>query len=204
MTSHWSWRGEFKLRSLPLSITYLGNYLNSFLSFAPAACMLVHLNSKHPMKTPNTTHRRSTLSSWQHPPRVKSTVLRRIRTITTELEAIQAEMHDELTGSENKIARFFEDNTALQTLNDLKAELDQLRRILWFYIEETAANITSGAKPEQQAQRLQHFTELLRALSTPDADEAAEKKPAASFFERLDVVMDTYMQDKNLRLKSRT
>jgi len=166
--------------------------------------MLVHLNSKHPMKTPNTTHRRSTLSSWQHPPRVKSTVLRRIRTITTELEAIQAEMHDELTGSENKIARFFEDNTALQTLNDLKAELDQLRRILWFYIEETAANITSGAKPEQQAQRLQHFTELLRALSTPDADEAAEKKPAASFFERLDVVMDTYMQDKNLRLKSRT
>ena len=155
------------------------------------------------MKTPGTTHRRSTLNTWQHPSHVKSTVLRRIRTITSELEAVQAEMHHELTGpaNENKVARFFEDATALETLNDLKAELDQLRRILWFYIEETAANITSGAKPEQQAQRLQHFTELLRALSKPETNEATAKKPAASFFERLDVVMDTYMQDKNLRLK---
>ena len=112
-------------------------------------------------------------------------------------------MHQELTcpANENKVTRFFEDATALETLNELKAELDQLRRILWFYIEETAANITSGAKPEHQAQRLQHFTELLRALSKPESDEATGKKPAASFFERLDVVMDTYMQDKNLRLK---
>jgi hypothetical protein len=155
------------------------------------------------MKTTGTIHRRSTLTSWEQPARVKNTVLRRIRGITSELEAIQVEMHRELTesASETKVARFFEDASAMETLNELKAELDQLRRILWFYIEETAANITSGATPEQQTQRLQHFTELLRALSKTNPAEAGGKKPAASFFERLDVVMDTYIQDKNLRLK---
>jgi hypothetical protein len=151
------------------------------------------------MKPIGTTHRRSNLTSWQRQSKVKNTVLDRIRKITGELEAIQAEMHSELTepATDNQLTKFFEDSSAAQVLNDFKVEIDQLRRILWFYIEEAAEKPLSALEQEQQANHLQRVTELIRALAPkPSASAATESKPAVSFFERLDVVMDTYMQDK--------
>ena len=150
------------------------------------------------MKLTGNTQRRSLLNSWQHKPQIKNAVLHRIRNITGELEAIQAEMHRELTqrANESRVARLFEDADAVQALNNFKAELDQLRRILWFYIEE-AAGKPSAMDQEQQAERLQHVNELLRALSPRPAKPATvECRPSGSFFERLDVVIDTYMQEK--------
>ena len=151
------------------------------------------------MKPTGNPHRRSALNSWQRQPQVKNAVLHRIRNVTGELEAIQTEMHSELTetASGNRLAKFFEDANAVQVLNDFKAELDQLRRILWFYIEEAARKPVAGLDQEQQAKRLQRVNELLRALSPqPSATGATADKPPASFFERLDVVIDTYMQEK--------
>jgi hypothetical protein len=133
------------------------------------------------MKPTGTTHRRSNLTSWQRQPKVKNAVLDRIRNITGELEAIQAEMHSELTepATDNRSAKFFEDSTALHVLNHFKAELDQLRRILWFYIEEAAEKSAPGTDQEQQAKHLQRVTELIRALSPrPAVPESAESKPA--------------------------
>lgn len=150
------------------------------------------------MKPTGHNHRRSTLNSLQQPPTVKNTVLHRIRNVTSELEAIQAEMHSELTGAakDNHVVKFFEDASATQVMNDFKAELDQLRRILWFYTED-AAKKTQATSPEQQTVQLQRFTELLRALAPKAASpELKEEKPSVSFFERLEVVMDTYMKDK--------
>jgi hypothetical protein len=51
---------------------------------------------------------------------------------------------------------------------------------------------------EQQDQRLQRVNELLRALTPPTKSAIAEEtaQPSISFFERLDVVIDTYMQEK--------
>jgi hypothetical protein len=110
-------------------------------------------------------------------------------------------MHGEITqpSSDSKLARFFEDGNAVQVLNDFKAELDQLRRILWFYIEQASAKSAGRSDIEQQNKRLERVNELLRALAPPPATSpiAGEViKPSASFFERLDVVMDTYMQEK--------
>jgi uncharacterized membrane protein YccC len=151
------------------------------------------------MKPTGTTPRRFELNSWQRQPQVRNAVLHRMQNITSELEAIQAEMHSELTGSasENRLARIFEDATAVQVLNDFKAEMDQLRRILWFYIEEAGGKPAPATDQEQQAKRLQRVNELLRALAPPASPTAAaEAKPSVSFFERLDVVIDTYMQEK--------
>lgn len=151
------------------------------------------------MKPAGNTHRRSALSLWQHQPQVKNAVLHRIQKITEELEAIQAEMHSELTvpTNDNQVAKFFEDAAAVQILNDFKAELDQLRRILWFYIEEAAGKPSAAVDQEQQAKRLQRVNELLRALSPQtSAPLTVQGPPSGSFFERLDVVIDTYMQEK--------
>ena len=151
------------------------------------------------MKPTGNTPRRFSSDSWQRQPQIKNAVLHRIRNVTGELEAIQTEMHSELTEAPggDRLAKLFADTSAVQVLNDLKAELDQLRRILWFYIEEAAGKPVAGLDQEQQAKRLQRVNELLRALSPqPSRGAAAEDKPSASFFERLEVVIDNYMQEK--------
>jgi hypothetical protein len=164
--------------------------------------MFVHLIFpniwKITMKPTGNIQGRSAFNSWQRQPQVKNAVLHRIRSITGELEAIQTEMHSELTETPggDKLTKLFEDTSAVQVLNDFKAELDQLRRILWFYIEEAAGKTVARLDQEQQAKRLQRVNELLRALSPQPAAGATQVKPSASFFERLDVVIDNYMQEK--------
>jgi hypothetical protein len=153
------------------------------------------------MKPTSTIHRLPATDSWQRQPQVKNALVHRIKSITGEIHSIQAEMHGELNEQTkgNRLARFFEDENAVQYLNDFKAELDQLRRILWFYIEQASAQPSATMDSEQQDKRLQRVNELLRALAPPAAKSAIAGEtvqPSISFFERLDVVIDTYMQEK--------
>ena len=145
------------------------------------------------MKPSSATHPLIPVAAWQHKPKTKDAVLERIKTITRELEAIQAEMHGQLTESaDNKISRFFEDSTAVQVLSHFKAELDQLRRILWFYIEAAAQETPTGMDQEQ-ARRLERVTGLLRALS-PQPNIAPVGEPPLRL-EQIKTV-DNYMQEK--------
>lgn len=153
------------------------------------------------MKPASNLHRLPATDSWQRQPQVKNALIQRIKSITSEIHSIQAEMHGQLDepASGSGLARFFDDENAVQALNDFKAELDQLRRILWFYIEQDTAQPAATMNKEQQDKRLQRVNELLRALApSPAAPASAEQtiQPSISFFERLDVVIDTYMQEK--------
>lgn len=152
------------------------------------------------MKPASNIHRLPVTDSWQRQPQVKTTLLHRIKNMSGEIHSIQAEMHAQLNepASGSRLARFFDDESAVQALNDFKAELDQLRRILWFYIEQASAQ-SVAMNGEQQDKRTQHVNELLRALAPPPAVPALAGQtvqPSVSFFERLDVVIDTYMQEK--------
>ncbi|HEX3155016.1 MAG TPA: hypothetical protein VHV32_10340 [Candidatus Angelobacter sp.] len=151
------------------------------------------------MKPAGNIHRLPVIDSWQRQPQIKHALVNRIKTITDEIHSIQAEMHNQLNepASGSSVARLFENENAVQVLNDFKAEIDQLRRILWFYIEQ--ASVPSSADTEQQDKRLQRVNELLRALSPQETTSAIARQntqPSVSFFERLDVVIDTYMQEK--------
>jgi len=152
------------------------------------------------MKPTGNIHHLPATDSWQRQPQVKNALVHRIKRVTGEIHSIQAEMHVELNepASENKLARFFEDENAVQSLNDFKAELDQLRRILWFYLEQASAQPAAAMNGEQQDKRTQRVNELLRALAPQPAVSAlaGQVQPSVSFFERLDVVMDTYLQEK--------
>ena len=151
------------------------------------------------MKPTGNVHRLPAIHSWQRQPQIKNALLHQIENITSEIHAIQEEMHGQLTESTagNTLPKFFEDGAAVQVLNDFKAELDQLRRILWFYIEEATGRAV-GTDPDQQDNRLQRVNELLRTLAPKLSAEspADENQRSISFFERLDVVIDTYMQEK--------
>lgn len=152
------------------------------------------------MKPTSNIHRLPATGSWHRQPQIKNALMHRIKNITGEIHSIQAEMHGELSEPANRgrLARFFEDENAIQVLNDFKAELDQLRRILWFYIEQASVQPSGAMDNEQQHQRLQRVNELLRALTPPAKPVIAGEtlQPSISFFERLDVVIDTYMQEK--------
>ena len=152
------------------------------------------------MKPTGNLHRLPATDSWQRQPQIKNALVHRIKNITGEIHSIQAEMHGELNepAGQSKLARFFEDENAVQSLNDFKAELDQLRRILWFYLEQASSQASASMNNEQQDTRLQRVNELLRTLAPAAKSTIAGEKvqPSVSFFERLDVVMDTYMQDK--------
>ncbi len=152
------------------------------------------------MKPTGNVHRLPEIDSWKRQPQVKNALLHQIKNTTREIHAIQKEMHGKFTESntDNRLPKFFEDETAVQVLNDFKAELDQLRRILWFYIEQATGNVTAGADSDQHDKRLQRVNELLRTLSpkAPDGAATEQNQRSISFFERLDVVIDTYMQEK--------
>ncbi|HKR96297.1 MAG TPA: hypothetical protein VJW55_13075, partial [Candidatus Angelobacter sp.] len=72
--------------------------------------------------------------------------------------------------------------------------LDQLRRILWFYIEEAARKPRAGTDHEQQSRRLERVTDLLHAISP--AGSPINTAESGSFFERLNCVIETYMDKK--------
>ncbi len=122
-----------------------------------------------------------------------------MRDITAGLESLQAEMHVYLSKTEGEYKKdpFFEDAAAVQGLNHFKAELDQLRRILWFYIEEATGRPGPDVDQEQKNRRLQRITELLGALAPqPVTSSEASVQESGSFFERLNQVIDVHMRDK--------
>ena len=144
---------------------------------------------------PSAIHHLIPVAAWRHKPKTQEPVLERVRTITRDLETLQAEMHTQLTApAAPGRNRFLEDGMAVQVLSQFKAELDQLRRILWFYIEQ-AEQKPAADMDHEQARRLDRVTGLLSALSPqPGATSCGEQ--SGSFFERLNVVIDTYMQEK--------
>lgn len=149
------------------------------------------------MKTTGSTQPHTLLNAWQVKSGSKDTFLERIQAITRELAVIQAEMHSRLAApARGQSSRFFSDGAAFEALNLFKAELDQLRRILWFYIEEAAKKPAPATDQEEQDRRLERVTGLLRALPPQSSATAPAGAPSGSFFERLNVVIDTYLQEK--------
>jgi hypothetical protein len=151
------------------------------------------------MKPAGNIHRLPVIDSWQRQPQIKNALVNRIKNVTEEIHSIQAEMHNQLNEPANgsSVARLFENQDAVHILNDFKVELDQLRRILWFYIEASVQS-SAAMDTEQQDNRLERVNELLRTLTRPVTSAIAGQntQPSVSFFERLDLVMDTYMQEK--------
>jgi|ERR1041385_1499824 hypothetical protein len=152
------------------------------------------------MKPAGNIHRLPVIDSWQRQPQIKNALVNRIKNVTSEIHSIQSEMHNHLNEPTDgsKVSTLFENEDAVQVLNDFKGELDQLRRILWFYIEQASIRSSASMDIEQQDKRRQRVNELLRTLAAPPTSAIAGQntQPSVSFFERLDVVIDTYMQEK--------
>jgi hypothetical protein len=105
-------------------------------------------------------------------------VRHKIRNLTAQLELLQQEICAELSRADGSPPHTWTRNAATEDLAQLRAALDQLRRVLWFYFEE----MTAREPMEKPA---------------PQAIEPAAMKPAPSFFDRLNLVIEGYMQTRN-------
>lgn len=148
------------------------------------------------MKPTGSPHSRTPITAWQPDPDAKNSIIHRIQKITRELELLQSEMHVQFTESSTKKASFFDNRSAAEALTSFKAELDQFRRILWFYIEQAAENPVETTEHEPQPHGLQRVNEVLRALTPQPGVPALVEQASGSFFERLNLLIDTYMQEK--------
>ena len=138
-------------------------------------------------------NRPSLVTAWPRKPNTRAAILQRIQVLTKELESLQAEMHTQLTGpaAAGQSSSYFDDPEAVQALNGLKAELDQFRRILWFYAEEAAKKPASGNVLQSKTKQ----SEVQPRLPLQNSGTTGAAQPAW-YFDRLELVIESYIKKK--------
>jgi hypothetical protein len=121
-------------------------------------------------------------------------VLERIKTLTGELDALQAEIYGQIADPAELLDRRSELDQAgaAAVLENFKTALDHLRSILWFCESGSSTSHHDNVRTDRERE-LARANELLKALS-PAAFTASSQAESGSFFERLDRVIDNYMQ----------
>lgn len=135
-------------------------------------------------------------SSMRHELPSPEHVLERIKTITGELEALQGEIYGQITDPSELLARrsLLEHAGSALVMEKFKISLDHLRSILWFCADGTADSPRSAYLADDRERQLARAAELLNALA-PGGFPPASAHESGSFFERLDRVIDNYMEE---------
>lgn len=142
------------------------------------------------MKTRIVVKTQSEIPAW--PPAEKpQTILNRIKQLTQELHAIQHELYAELSeedGSPRKDS-ILNLAPAAGDLSAFKAAADQLRRVLWYYLEDVTQ--TCGGDTRERPDLIK-----LQEPRTSTAEPLDQPLEAGSFFERLNLVIDGYIRER--------
>ena len=93
--------------------------------------------------------------------------LSRVQKVTEELKDIQAELFESGNSTTGKSPAFIDDPACLEVLSAFKATVDDLRRLLFFYVNNLT--IQMGGDPHRaiHSYRLRRAAELLDVLSRP-------------------------------------
>jgi hypothetical protein len=148
------------------------------------------------MKTIGALKAQTSAPVWQPTEKTES-ILKQVRKLTGELQTLQNELYRELseedgTRREDSLLR---QSPACDQLKILQTAADQLRRVLWFYLDlESQHHAADTAHSE-----FGNAEEWLRQESRHEAG-LSEQRPmeAGSFFQRLNLAIDGYMRDRGL------
>ncbi len=136
------------------------------------------------------THQsQSGILSWQKKTHATHPVVERLKTMTSELELIQNEICGLLGASDGTPAkRHSLPESAGSELMRFRSAVDQLRRTLWFYCDDDA-QASSQASIMPQGQKL-----VPQAQPGHSQAEIPCEQTSGSFFDRLNLVIDGYIQ----------
>jgi hypothetical protein len=120
---------------------------------------------------------------------VMDDVMRRIRTVTSELHEIEHELEGAAQhATTSSHARILDEQDSIALLGAFKVAVDNMRRFLWAYIEAVSVNDENMNEALQTA-RLMRVTELLRVLR--EVDTPSGTGSARGITEIVDSVMGT-------------
>jgi hypothetical protein len=153
------------------------------------------------MKTPLVITNASKIPAWRQPADKAERILTQVKKLTRELYDLQTELYRELAEEDGSRRSHSALSTApaCDDLIELKAAADQLRRVLWFYVQDPLYACDSsqlGAEPatREPLKLQQPFTQT----GIPDT-----AGPSSSFFERLNLVIEGYMQNRGISTRSK-
>lgn len=124
-------------------------------------------------------------------------VLQQIKSITEEIETLQTEIYSRMRKPEaaTKTRTLGEDAAAARIVAEFKVALDRLRHVLWFYIEKVADTAETNFRWQALRPGLESVADPPRArMPQSNAPTSSEPHPPGSFFDRLDLVIDTCMK----------
>lgn len=142
-------------------------------------------------------HSQSSILSWQKKLQPTHPVIDRLKAMTAELELIQNEICGLLGSSDGtpKKRSSLPDNAGADVMR-FKTAVDQLRRTLWFYCDEDAS--VAPRDTESPLQNLTRYGQPGEAMVEIDL-----QRQDASFFDRLNLVIDGYIQPNGTISRSR-
>jgi hypothetical protein len=128
-------------------------------------------------------------------PHAAGRVLESIKNITCELEDLQAEIYNRMGGPGEMLQSFSprEREAAERALSDFKLALDQLRYVLWLSLEPRSAEAQTNHVPVPAAEGKRSNAKSGVRLAPPRGESSTDAPTSASFFDRLDVVIEAYM-----------
>jgi hypothetical protein len=116
--------------------------------------------------------------------------LESIKNITSELEDLQAEIYNRMGGPAEMLEAFSrrEREGVERALSDFRLALDQLRYVLWLSLEPPSAKLA-----EKDGVAAGETSDPRGDARLPQEKSSADEPVSASFFDRLDVVIEAYM-----------
>lgn len=123
-------------------------------------------------------------------PRAAGRVLDSIKSITSELEDLQADIYSRMGGPVEMLEGFSrrERESAERAISEFKLALDQLRYVLWLSLEPRPGELLEKGTMSRTETNPPGQVSL-----EPPGKPPAEAPTSASFFDRLDVVIEAYM-----------
>jgi hypothetical protein len=131
-----------------------------------------------------------------------SELTNRIRRVTDDLHAVQEILNSAARPNAPAAERdaVMEELISLRILDEFKASVDNMRHLLWSYIEASNAKNAHGVSATLQHVRMQRVTEMLRILQPNMEESKMAASPASkSFFEVIHKIAsstaDRHLQD---------
>ncbi len=93
--------------------------------------------------------------------------LARVQRVTNELQEIQTELFESGLSKEGTSPAFLDDPACLEVLGGFKARVDDLRRLLFFFVNNLTTEIALDQDKFVHAYQLRRAAELLDVLSRP-------------------------------------
>lgn len=120
----------------------------------------------------------------------------RIRRVTEDLQAIQQELGEAARPGTAHVRREAVMNELVESnlVNDFKSAVDNMRYLLWSYIEASSGR-SSDVAQALQSLRMQRVTDMLRVLQPTLEEQQAEKTPETqSFFDMIHKMASTALE----------